>query len=387
MVTLGFYMKVVLSVESVRFPLTGIGRYTYELACGLQDDSLVEELVFFSGTRTSYTLPSPRSDAGGGYKLKRLVQNSYLAVELYRLVMPSVRGRALKSYSDHIYHGTNFFVPPFAGRSLATFHDLSPFTLSHFHSPQRNRYAQKEMEKSLKRASCLIAVSEFGRQEISKYFSWPMENIHTVHLASSGFFRPRMDSEVFETLMKYGLNPGRYSLYVGTIEPRKNIETLLDAYQKLPVATRQRWPLILSGYKGWRSEFIHERIRAAEREGWARYLGFVDSEDLPALYSGARLFAFPSFYEGFGLPVLEALSSGVPVVCSNSSSLPEVSGGAALMCDPLDVDALADNLKRALEDEQWRVTAIQLGLCHAARFSWKECSRKTAEVYRKVMDK
>ncbi|MBA1305297.1 glycosyltransferase family 4 protein [Stutzerimonas stutzeri] len=380
-------MKVVLSVESVRFPLTGIGRYTYELARGLQDDSLVDELVFFSGNRTSYTLPSPRNDAGGGYKLKRLVQNSHLAVELYRLIMPSIRRRALKSYSDHIYHGTNFFVPPFAGRSLATFHDLSPFILSHFHSPQRNRYAQREMENSLKRASCLISVSEFGRREISEYFSWPMDNIYTVHLASSGVFRPRVESEVSETLSKYGLSPGCYSLFIGTIEPRKNIETLLKAYRSLPMETRRRWPLILSGYKGWRSESIHERIKAAECEGWARYLGFVASEDLPALYSGARLFAFPSFYEGFGLPVLEALSSGIPVVCSNSSSLPEVSGGAALMCDPLDVDALRGNLRRALEDEQWRVTAVQQGVRHAARFSWKQCSRRTAEVYRKVMDK
>ncbi|PTU78580.1 glycosyltransferase family 1 protein [Pseudomonas indoloxydans] len=379
-------MKVVVSVESVRFPLTGIGRYAFELARSLQNNSLVSELVFFSGTRALSSLSSPGRDAGGGYALKKVIQKSYLAVELYRLVMPLLRARSLRGFSDHVYHGTNFFVPPFPGKSLATFHDLSPFTLSHFHPAQRNRYVQKEMINSLSRVSNLIAVSEFGRQEISSYFSWPIDKINTVSLASSGFFRPRMAGEIFQDLLKYGLSPGLYSLYVGTIEPRKNIETLLDAYGRLPLDLRQRWPLILSGYQGWRSESIHKRIEVAQREGWARYLGFVANEDLPALYSGARLFAFPSLYEGFGLPILEALSSGIPVVCSNSSSLPEVSGGAALMCDPLDVDSLTVNLQRALEDEVWRTTAIQEGLRHAATFSWQRCARETVEVYRKVMN-
>ncbi|MOA25446.1 D-inositol 3-phosphate glycosyltransferase [compost metagenome] len=181
------------------------------------------------------------------------------------------------------------------------------------------------------------------------------------------------------------MQPGGYSLYVGTIEPRKNIETLLDAYERLPLALRRRWPLILTGYKGWRSEEIHGRIEDAQRAGWARYLGFVPGEDLPLLFAGARLFAFPSLYEGFGLPVLEALSSGVPVVCSNSSSLPEVAGEAALMSEPLDVETLTANLQRGLEDDAWRTMAIASGLRHAATFSWERCARQTIEVYRKVV--
>ena len=130
----------------------------------------------------------------------------------------------------------------------------------------------------------------------------------------------------------------------------------------LPVAIRSRWPLILTGYQGWRNEQIRQRIEQAEAEGWARYLGFVPASDLPLLFSGARLFTFPSLYEGFGLPVLEAMSSGVPVVCSNSSSLPEVAGKAALMSEPLDVETLTDNLRRGLEDEHWRSSAIDEGL-------------------------
>ena len=185
-------------------------------------------------------------------------------------------------------------------------------------------------------------------------------------------------------LKRYQLEYQGYSLFVGTIEPRKNIVTLLDAYARLPVSVRRQWPLILTGYKGWQSEAIHARIKDAERQGWARYLGFLPAEDLPGLYAGARLFAFPSLYEGFGLPVLEAMSSGVPVVCSDSSSLPEVVGSAALMCAPMDVETLAMNLLKGLEDNIWRTQAVTQGLQQSAGFSWERCAQETIAVYQKL---
>ena len=145
--------------------------------------------------------------------------------------------------------------------------------------------------------------------------------------------------------------------------------------------------MILGGFRGWRSEEIHQDIVQAEREGWARYLGFVSAEDLPGLFAGARLFCFPSLYEGFGLPVLEAMSSGVPVVCSNSSSLPEVAGNAALLTEPDDVAGLQTALLRALEDEQWRDSAIRTGLQHSAKFSWARCANETLSAYRSLLEK
>ena len=325
-------MKLILSVESVRFPLTGIGRYTYELASRLQHADEISDLRLFAGRRFVPELlkPSDQSDAVHG--LKRFVQKNALAVEAYRRLMPLLRKRALRGHEDFIYHSTNFYLPPFAGPRVATFHDLSPFTWAHCHTPQLARYLQKELTLTLERADALITVSHHTRKELAEYFGWPLERIHAVPLASSAQFHPRTPQALRETLARHGLEPGGYSLFVGTIEPRKNIENLLNAYGRLPLALRQRWPLILSGYHGWRSEAIHSRIAQAQQEGWARYLGFIASEDLPLLFAGARLFTFPSHYEGFGLPVLEAMSSGVPVVCSNSSSLPEVAGSAALMC-------------------------------------------------------
>lgn len=379
-------MKLILSVEPIRFPLTGIGRYTYELASRLQQCSDISDLRFFAGRRFLPSLPCAASQSDAVHGLKRLVQKNALAVEAYRLLMPYLRKQALKGMEDFIYHSPNYYLPPFAGRSVATFHDLSPFTWSHCHAPQIARYLQKELKVTLERADALITDSHFTRQELADYFAWPIERIHAVPLASSPEFHPRSVQEMRETLTRHGLQAGGYSLFVGTIEPRKNIETLLDAYSRLPLALRQRWPLILTGYHGWRSEAIHARIAQAQQQGWARYLGFVASQDLPLLYAGARLFAFPSHYEGFGLPVLEAMSSGVPVVCSNSSSLPEVAGSAALMCAPDDVEALSALLQRGLEDEGWRTTAVNQGLLHAAGFSWERCAQATVEVYHKLSE-
>ncbi|TFW38970.1 glycosyltransferase family 1 protein [Pseudomonas putida] len=380
-------MKLILSVESVRFPLTGIGRYTYELASRLQHAEQISDLRLFAGSSFLPELlkPSDQSDAVHG--LKRFVQKNALAVEAYRRLMPLLRKRALRGHEDFIYHSTNFYLPPFAGPRVATFHDLSPFTWAHCHTPQIARYLQKELKLTLERADALITVSHHTRKELADYFGWPLERIHAVPLASSPQFHPRTPQALRETLARHGLELGGYSLFVGTIEPRKNIETLLNAYGRLPLALRQRWPLILSGYHGWRSEAIHSRIAQAQQEGWARYLGFVASEDLPLLFAGARLFTFPSHYEGFGLPVLEAMSSGVPVVCSNSSSLPEVAGSAALMCAPDDVEGLTGLLHQGLEDEAWRSAAVQRGLLHAGGFSWERCAQGTVEVYKSVKER
>ena len=243
---------------------------------------------------------------------------------------------------------------------------------------------RKEIELTLRRADMLITDSEYTRQEIAAYFSWSPDKIRAVPLACSADFRPRTDDELAPVLNKFGLLAGEYCLYVGTIEPRKNLEALLDAYSRLPHAERQRWPLVLTGYRGWRSEQLHARIATAVAAGWARYLGFVEADELPLIYAGARLFVFPSLYEGFGLPVLEAMASGIPVVCSNASTLPEVAGDAAAMCEPQDVDTLSQLIAAGLEDETWRAGARCRGLLRAADFSWQRCARETAAVYREV---
>ncbi|KYP95475.1 mannosyltransferase, partial [Sodalis-like endosymbiont of Proechinophthirus fluctus] len=175
-----------------------------------------------------------------------------------------------------------------------------------------------------------------------------------------------------------------YTLFTGTIEPRKNLMVLFSAYEQLPLKLRQRYPLVISGYKGWGSGAEHQRLERGSREGWVSYLGYVAQEELPILFAAARLFVFPSLYEGFGLPVLEAMASGVPAVCSNVASLPEVANDAALTCDPRDVDALSEGIARGLQDDVWRVETIDAGLARAQMFSWQRCAQDTIKAYLKV---
>lgn len=384
-------MKAILSVDPIKFPLTGIGRYTYELGKGLQREAMKREalqsLTFLHGYKLTQNLPEP-DDAkpmAGAPRWKRYIQQSNLAVGLFRQINPLLKSRALKGFEYHLFHGPNYYLPPFGGRSVVTIHDLSHYVWTQGHPAERVRYMQAEMELSLKRASAIITDTEYTRQEVARYFNWPLDKIFAVHLASSAEFMPRNVQDLTPVLQKYGLTPGQYCLFTGTVEPRKNLATLLAAYAKLPPATRRKWPLVIAGYKGWQSEGLHKSLQEAQQQGWLTYLGFVPSHDLPLLMAGARLFAYPSHYEGFGLPVLEAMACGVPVVCSNATTLPEIAGEAAALHNPEDVDHLYDLISAGLEDDAWRLQAREAGLKQAQRFSWEKCTRETLNVYQTVM--
>lgn len=390
----GLCLKVILSAEPIKYPLTGIGRYTYELARGLKQADL-ESFLLLQGRTLSANIPSVQPEAeqvaqdGIGFfplrsKLLSSAKKQPLAGALYGAVEPWRKGRVLKGHEDHIFHGPNFYLPRFAGASVATIHDLSIYLWPQTHPPERVRYMRTQIEKTLKQADFLITDTEYTRQEVAAYFNWPLNRIRAVHLASAPEFYPRSEAELQTTLHSLGLQPGAYVLFTGTVEPRKNLQALLHAYEQLPSAVRKRCPLVVSGYGGWRSDDLHQRMETAQRAGWLKYLGFVDAEALPLLMAGARLFAYPSLYEGFGLPVLEAMASGVPVICSDASTLPEVAGGAAALHAPDDIDGLHDLLMRGLEDNKWCVAQREAGLARAKQFSWQRCVSETVNVYQAV---
>jgi alpha-1,3-rhamnosyl/mannosyltransferase len=240
----------------------------------------------------------------------------------------------------------------------------------------------RELPKALKSADIIITDSSYTRVEVIEYSGFDPSRVLAIPLAASEEFQTRTQSDCQETLHRFRLSYQGYVLYAGTVEPRKNLMALLDAYESLPANLRQNTPLVVAGYKGWRSDDVHERLEKAHASGWAKYLGFVSASDLPILFSAAKTFVYPSVYEGFGLPVLEALASGVPVVCSNTTSLPEVAGDAALMCEHADVDTLAQLIIKSLEDQEWRQTAIRQGLQQAATFSWQKTVDKTLAAYK-----
>ena len=206
------------------------------------------------------------------------------------------------------------------------------------------------------------------------------ERITTTPLAAGpGFYVPSA-AEVDEACARYGLTPGRYLLYLGVLEPRKNVPHLLDAYARI-AARFPDVPLVIAGKKGWFYEAIFEKVKALKLEAQVRFPGYVPDADLPRLYGGARAFVYPSRYEGFGLPVLEAMQCGVPTITSNVSSMPEVAGEAALLVSPDDCGGLADAMTRLLTDDALAQDLSRRGLAQARQFTWERCARETRAVY------
>lgn len=378
-------MNIILATESIRHPLTGVGRYTQELAMQLATLPQIRSLRFLHGRRLLEQLPGPGMASTVTPWLRDRLSRVHVATDAYRRLNNLAKARALRDQGGALFHGCNYYLPAFDGPSIATFHDISIYRWAQCHRADRVRYMRKELALSLQRARMILTVSEFSRREIAEQFDLPLTRIRAIPLAGSGEFRLHSNAELIVPLQALGVERAGYSLFLGTIEPRKNLTTLLAAYTELPDSVRTRWPLVVAGHSGWHSEDLHLRMRRAEQAGWLRYLGYVDQTLLPALVAGARLFVFPSLYEGFGLPVLEAMASGTPVLCSDTSALPEVTGGAAALFAPTDVEALAGLLLRGLEDEQWRDAAAAAGCRRAAQFSWRRCAELTADAYRDVL--
>lgn len=388
-------MNVILATDAIAAPLTGIGRYAYELALRLPEHPSIQQTRFFSFGRwltkedlAGFSEASTQiagAAAAPKLSLRSRLASNRLAVRLYQTLTPPLFGWRLRHEANALFHSPNYFLPPFPGRSVATIHDLSHVSFPQFHPAARVDYLERALPDTLRLASFLITDAESVRQEVILHFGWPADRIAAVPLGVDPVFHPRSATDLSPVLRRYGLSAGGYTLCVGTIEPRKNLARLLSAYETLPMSIRHRWPLVLVGPRGWQSEDIHKKIEKAISAGWVRYLDFVAQNDLPFLYAGARLFAYPSLYEGFGLPPLEAMASGVPVITSNISSLPEVVGSAAMLIDPYDVSALSVALAVGLEDEGWRLSATALGLKRASDLTWERCIDKTVSIYERVL--
>ena len=387
-------MRVILAVDAIFPPLTGIGRYASILAAGLAASEECESLRFFLHDRF-VAQPGAALDTGAAgaaaparvpltARLRARLGRSELAVRAYAALQPRLAARRLRPYGDHLFHSPNFLLPPLPGQGIATFHDLSTVHHPQYHPAARVALMARAMPEAVGRATALITPSQAVRDEVIAHFGVAPEKVHSIPMGVDPSFRPQDPETLREALASWGLEPGAYILCVATLEPRKNIGRLLDAYLTLPSATRKRYPLVLAGGSGWHSQDLYSRIQRLAAGGEVRALGYVAESALPHLYAGARVFAFPALYEGFGLPVLEAMASGVPVVTSNLSSLPEVAAGAALLVDPQHSGAIGAALERALDDDNWRSGAIAAGLSRAAELGWDQCLARTLELYRKL---
>lgn len=395
-------MRVVLNVQSLAPPLTGIGRYTLQLLRALSESSHIERLQCFAELgwiRPDKVLKNTLSGSGPGgdlcdghlsgninfSPLRRLVRVIPGAYPLRSRIRDLAFLWRAGSSGTSVYHEPNYVLRPFKGPRVLTVHDISHLRFPAFHPVERVRHLEKGLPRSLEQADQVITVSAFSRKELMDSLGVPGEKITPIHLGVDPACRPRSSAETAPLLHRLGLEHGRYLLVVATMEPRKNLSRLVSAFADLPDSLRSRFPLVIAGAPGWGPPLKHSRLAALEAGEQIRRVGYVSETVLPLLYAGAGAFAFPSLYEGFGLPPLEALASGVPVLASSAASLPEVVGDAALLTEPEDTGDIRRGLERLLTDEDFRSRAVQAGPKQAAGFTWEDCARKTIAVYARAL--
>jgi alpha-1,3-rhamnosyl/mannosyltransferase len=355
----------------------GIGRYTYNLAAKLPELAPDADFVLFHNPR----LPNTRHD------LDRLARHTNL-----RLLPVDIPTRSLKeqyqlrslarALSLDLLH-LPYYVMPYWPHcpSVVTMCDLIPMIYPQ-HLPHRWTAWIFRATASLatRRANHIIAISESTRRDLVRFFGVSENRITVTHLAADERFRPLDSQQRENTIRTYGL-PERYILCLGINKPHKNLIFLLEVLHEL----RTEAKLVLAGKEDPRYLQVREEARRLGLDDRVVFLGDVPEQDLPMIYNCAEVFVFPSLYEGFGLPVLEAMACGTPVICSNTSSLPEIVGDAAICLHPQDRGAWVAALTELLENQQLRAELKAKGLARAARFSWQEAARQTMAVYRSVL--
>jgi glycosyltransferase involved in cell wall biosynthesis len=279
-----------------------------------------------------------------------------------------------------ILHSTTFCAPrDHYGKLIVTIYDISFLTLPECHTETNRRHCLNGTLDAVKFADRIIAISNHGKQELIKYFDIDPDRIVVTHLAAKDIFVPCGVEEQNRVLEKYGISP-HFIFTIGSFEPRKNIGTLIRAYVNLPEIVKKKHPLVIGGGKGWLNSDVDTLIASQASDRILR-IGYVDEQDLPALYSAAAVFVYPSLYEGFGLPILEAMSCGAPVIASNTSSMPEIGGNAALFFDPADVRQLTAILLEVTGNENLRKELCRKGRERSGQFSWEKTAKETLKIY------
>lgn len=384
-------MKVILNVHALLSPpLTGVGHYVRHLLDGLLAPGAGVDVACLMAGQVIPPPAPPDPDAAPEAvpalsPAKRVLMRVPGLVPLRNAVRAAQQRRRFEAIAFDVFHEPNHIVQaPRGARVVLTIHDLSVLHYPELHPADRVRAMGGRIAASAARADRIITPSEFIRQDVIGALGIDPGKVRAVHHGVGAEFRPLAAEAIGPVLEGHGLRPGGYLLALGTREPRKNLERLIEAFMSLPDAVRAGRPLVLAGAPGWRAERLEQRIERLQREGAVRRLGYVPDAQRPALYAGAAGFAYPSIYEGFGLPPLEAAACGTPVLTSAASPMAEVLGDAALLIDPLDAGAIAAGLEGLLTRPELAVAARAGAPGWSARFTWARAVSGTVGVYREL---
>ena len=354
---------------------TGIGTYTYQLLKNLEHvDPSNEYYLFWPGDDYDFLKRGPM------LKVEEIGPKKDLFWE--EVHIPT----RLSEERVEIYHvpQNGIGLPKKkASKYVVTIHDLIPYTMPETVGKGYLRIFLDQMPRIVEEADLIVTVSEYSKKDIIRYFNLPAEKIVVTHLAPEDFYRPLPPEEVSQLLCKYNLEPG-YILYVGGFSQRKNIPAIVKALAQIKDQIPEHYRVVIAGSPGRGTEEVREVARALGVEDRVDLPGFIPVEEMAHLYNGAKLFIYPSYYEGFGLPPLEAMACGVPVITSNVTSIPEVVGDGARMVAPDDVIGLAEEMHNLLTDEEaWR-DQQRKGFARVAQFDWRKTAAQTLQGYYKL---
>jgi glycosyltransferase involved in cell wall biosynthesis len=365
-------MRIAFDGTTLRPARTGVGYYTEHLLHHLAQESTDDEIIVVSNRPLDTTSPLPP-------RVRVVTSTSRVP----RLVwMQMVAPRLLRRLRVDVAHFTNGMVPLAAPvPTVVTIHDMSLTMFPKYHPPRRVLLNRPLVDVAARRADAIITVSESAKRDIVRLYGSQAERIHVVHEAAAPSFQPVRDQRVLDRVRQRYELADRFILYVGTIEPRKNLPKLIEGFASRRKSGQLPHQLVCAGPYGWLSRDIEDLIDNLHVEEAVRFTGYVPFEDLAALYSLAEMFVFPSLYEGFGLPVIEAMACGTPVVTGHVAALAEVGGGAVEQVVHLDADSLGDAMVRLAENAGRREQLSSLGLQRAQMFSWQRAARETLKVY------
>jgi len=361
-------MKIGIDISQLAFPGSGSAVYTENLVKNLLKSQENEYVLFFSSLRQ----PAPRNFKSINLKLPPLLLEQ-LWNRFHLLPIEKLIGEI------DVFHTSDWLEPPAHCLKVTTIHDLIiykyPETFQRRGGHDIVANLKRKLEWVKKESALVIAVSESTKQDIIEILKIPAKKIRVIHEACSTEFTEKSAEDTEKIKKKYGIK-GDYLLAVGTLEPRKNLKRVIEAFKILDIRNLE---LVIAGKFGWGEDL--KSIKNQDSVNQIKLLGYVPDEDLPGLYAGAEVFVYPSLYEGFGLPILEAMACGCPVVTSNISSMPEVAGEAAVLVDPEKVNDIARGIQEALEN---REQLIEKGKARAKEFSWEKTARETLKVYQET---